>query len=340
MLKVDVSILYEFITGIFVKAGVKEEEAAIIADSLIQADQRGVHSHGIVCVTRYINLIRNGYMKPVMDYEVKRDQGAVCVWDGKRSNGQILGYHAMKKAIEKAKQYGIGAVGVKNANHFGAGAYYARLAEREGMIGMALSTGDPTMAPWGGAEKAIGNNPIAIAVPAKEENGPLLDMAQSVVANGRIANMMKQGIQEIPEGWALDKDGMPTTKMADFYSVMPTGAYKGFGTSFMIDVLSGLLFGGGTGFRARDDADGASLMMMAWNIEAFRDFHEFTEAVDERIKELKAVRKAKNVEAILMPGEKEAISYAASAHYVEILPEIMEEVNKLAESLGMDKWNA
>lgn len=337
MLKVDVSILYEFMTAIFVKAGVKEEEAAIIADSLVQADQRGVHSHGIVCATRYVGLIRSGYMRPVMEYSVEKDHGAVEVWNGKRSNGQILGYHAMKKAIEKAKEYGIGVVGVRSANHFGAGAYYAQLAEREGMIGIALSTGDPTMAPWGGAEKAIGNNPIAIAVPAKEENALLLDMAQSVVANGRIANMMKQGIQEIPEGWALDKEGMPTTRMEDFYSVMPTGAYKGFGTSLMIDVLSGLLFGGGTGFNARDDADGASMLMMAWNVEMFRDQDAFTEAVDNRIRELKAVRKARNVEAILMPGEKEAQQYAASARFVEILPEIMEEVNDLAVSMGLER---
>ena len=336
MRQLDVSKLKALVTAIFEKVGVCPEQAQIIAQTLLEAEQRGVHSHGVVCVTRYVDLIQKGFMKANMEHEVLRSAPAVEVWDGKRSNGQVLGYYAMKRAMEKAKSCGVGMVGVKSTNHFGAGAYYAQMAQKEGMIGIALSTGSPTMAPWGGAEKAIGNNPLAIAVPTREEIPPVLDMAQSVVANGKITNMMKQGIKEIPEGWALDKEGMPTTKMEDFYSVTPLGAYKGFGMSFMVDVLSGLLIGGGVGFEAGDFKDGPGIMMMALDVAAFRDPQMFLTDVDHRIQELKSVRKAKNSSGIMMPGEPEARSFAESAQKVSVLPEIMDSLNDLARQLGRE----
>ena len=121
----------------------------------------------------------------------------------------------MEEAIKKAKEHGIGVVCVKGANHFGALAYYAQMAQKAGMIGTALGTGDSTMAPWGGCEKVIGNNPVSVAAPARNEVSPVLDMAMTVVANGKVSNMKRQGATEIPEGWGLDRDGLPTTSMKD-----------------------------------------------------------------------------------------------------------------------------
>ena len=328
--------LYDFSMQVLAKVGVKEDEAKIITESLIEADQRGVHSHGVVCLSRYVGLIRKGFMKPNMEYDVTRSLGAVEVWDGKRSSGQVLGHYAMKRAIELAKANGIGAVAVSSGNHFGAGAYYAELAKKEGMLGIAMSTGSPTMAPWGGAEKAIGNNPVAVAVPTGGETPVLLDMAQSVVAAGKVTNLAKQGADTVPAGWVLDKNGMPTTKMEEYYSVTPLGEYKGFGMSLIVDVLSGILFGGETGARALDNQGGPSFLMTAFNIEAFRDREDFLTDMDARIEELKSVRKATNSMGVMMPGEIEEKKRLASLEEADVLPEVLEEMNALAEELGVE----
>ena len=165
------------------RANVPPEEAEIIAESLVEADQRGVYTHGCVCLPRYIGLMNGGHMRAAAEYRVLRQTDAIAVWDGMRSSGQVLGNWAMKEAMRHARTHGIGAVAVKGSNHFGAGAYYAQLAQKEGMIGIAMSTGSSTMAPWGGADRLIGNNPVAVAVPAEKHVPVVLDMAQSVVSS-------------------------------------------------------------------------------------------------------------------------------------------------------------
>ncbi|MDD5973248.1 MAG: Ldh family oxidoreductase, partial [Spirochaetales bacterium] len=196
MVNINVQEAKDKITKIFMNVGVNKDEATIIAQMLVEADQRGVHSHGILCTARYVKLIREGKMRPNMNINVLKDNGVVAVWDGNHSSGQILGYRSMEEAIKKAKEHGIGVVCVKGANHFGALAYYAQMAQRAGMIGTALGTGDSTMAPWGGCEKVIGNNPISVAAPARNEVSPVLDMAMTVVANGKVSNMKRQGATE------------------------------------------------------------------------------------------------------------------------------------------------
>ena len=334
MTAVNVRQLQKFSAALLRRAGVSEPEAQTIAESLIEADRRGVSSHGVVCLSRYIRLMQKGKMRTNMEYEVVRSMGATEVWDGKRSNGQVLGSAAMRRAVELAKTHGIGAVAVRHGSHFGAGAYYADLARKEGMIGIALSTGSPTMAPWGGAEKAIGNNPLAVSVPTRGQTPLLLDMAQSVVAAGKVTNRIKQGAAEVPAGWILDKDGVETTRTEEYCSVMPLGGYKGFGMSLMIDVLSGILFGGETGARAYDDAEGPSYLMLAFQIEAFREREAFLDDMEARIAELKAVRPAKGSAGVQLPGEASGRRFLASQENVEILPEVLAELDELAEELG------
>lgn len=336
MVKVSVKAMHKLLVDMFEKAQVPAEQAVIFADMLVSAEQRGVHSHGITCATRYIKDMDKGLMKRTTTWKVERSFGATQVWDGERGSGQVLGYYGMKEAMELAKKFGVGVVAVKKANHFGAAAYYAQMAQKAGMIGVAIATGDSTMAPWGGADKAIGNNPLAVAVPTRHEVAPVLDMAQSVVANGKVTNLRKQGYTTIPAGWALDKNGVPTTKMADFGSIMPMCGYKGWGTAFIIDVMAGVLFGGGTGDRAKDFIDGPGLLMMAWNIEAFNDKDKFLDDMDARIKELKSVRLATGSKGIMVPGEPEARSEAANKERMDVIEEILDEVDALAEKLGLE----
>lgn len=338
MVNINVQEAKDKITKIFMNVGVNKDEATIIAQMLVEADQRGVHSHGILCTARYVKLIREGKMRPNMNINVLKDNGVVAVWDGNHSSGQILGYRSMEEAIKKAKEHGIGVVCVKGANHFGALAYYAQMAQRAGMIGTALGTGDSTMAPWGGCEKVIGNNPISVAAPARNEVSPVLDMAMTVVANGKVSNMKRQGATEIPEGWGLDREGVPTTSMKDYYTIPPMAGYKGWGMAVMVDILAGVLFGGGTGDRAKDSADGPSIMMIAMDISAFNDEEKYFSDVDARINELKSSKKAKYSNGILMPGEIEANKFAASekSGIVEVLPENLDMVNDIAKEMAIE----
>ncbi|QNM04862.1 Ldh family oxidoreductase [Qiania dongpingensis] len=333
-MRIKVAELKEFCLDILTETGMPEDEAKILTETLLEADQRGVKSHGVMSLKRYVNLMQTGVMPKKLDYKVEVDNPVIAVWDGNRCCGQVLGHTAMKAAIEKAKTYGIGFVGVKNSNHFGAGAYYAQLAEKEGMIGISASTGDPTMAPWGGAEKMIGNNPLAISVPTKNVPPITLDMAQSVVAFGKIANMKRQGCKEVPAGWALDAEGMPTTDIEKVYSVMPLGGYKGFGLSLMVDVISGLLIGGGTGVRANPDQMGPAHTFIAIDTKAFGDTEQFLNRVDARVAEFKSCKKSANSTGIFMPGEIEEKCYAESQEAADIIPEIVDDLNALAEEMG------
>ena len=338
MVKISIKEAKERIVEIFMKAGMNEDEAAIMAQMLVEADQRGVNSHGILCTARYVRLIREGKMRPNMEKKVLRDNGVVAVWDGNRSSGQLLGYRGMEEAIAKAKKNGVGIVCIKGTNHFGALAYYSQMAQKEGLIGITLGTGDSTMAPFGGCEKVIGNNPIAVAAPADKQVSPVLDMAMTVVANGKLTNMRRQGIEEIPEGWGLDRDGLPTTKMSEYYTVPPLAGYKGWGMAVMVDILTGILFGGGTGDRAKDVSEGPSLFIMALDIDAFNDKAKYLEDIDSRISELKSSKPAKNnTHGILMPGEIEAGRFEASEQsgYVDVLPENLKMVNDLAAEMGI-----
>ena len=338
MVKIRKDEAKERMAEIFSKVGMNGPEAEVMADMLIEADQRGVNSHGILSTKRYVDLIRDGKMKPNADYKVLRDNGTVAVWDGNRSSGQMLGYLGMKDAIAKARKSGVGIVCIKETNHFGALAYYSQMAQREGMIGIVMGTGDSTMAPYGGCEKVIGNNPVAVAAPAGEQVQPVLDMAMTVVANGKLSNMRRQGITEVPAGWGLDRDGLPTTRMSECFTIAPMAGYKGWGMAVMVDILAGVLFGGGTGDRAKAEFDGPSLFISALDINAFNDPGKYYKDVDARIAELKGSKPAKGSKGILMPGEIEAVRYEASeaSGLVDVLEENLKMLNDVATEMGLE----
>ena len=310
------------------KAQVPAEEAEIIAVSLLEADMRGVYTHGSVCLKRYIDLMDSGKMLRSETHRVIKSSTVIEVWDGMRSSGQVLGSRAMNRAVEMAQE-GIGIVAVRSSNHFGAGAYYAQIAQKQGMIGIAMSTGASTMAPYGGSERLIGNNPVAVSVPCPGKPAITLDMAQSVVAFGKITNLLKQGAQTVPDGWALDAKGIPTTDIGKVNTVRPMAEYKGFGAALIVDILSGILFGGATGNRAADAADGPSCLFMAVNPGFFGDVNVFYETLSSRIDELKRSKLASGSCGIFIPGEKSESSMRAARETVWMMPEILDDLRSL-----------
>jgi LDH2 family malate/lactate/ureidoglycolate dehydrogenase len=305
--------LREFATQVFMKHGLPRDEAYIVADHLVEADLRGVYSHGVIRIEPYTARFKAGAMNPRPNMQIVRETPGTALLDGDDGTGQIVGVRAMEIAIKKAMEVGVGYVGVRHSNHFGTCAYYAQMAAANDMIGIAATPGGTNiMAPWGGITPLLGNNPFAVAIPAGKEHPIVLDMAQSVVARGKIAHAVKTG-SPIPPTWALNRFGEPTTDAKEGYAglVQPVGGYKGYGMSFVIMALGSILNGGcfGTGMPVFDDGIKPNLnvghICQAIDIRVFMDPAEFKGKMDEAIRDMHGAELARGVERIYVPGEME-----------------------------------
>ena len=305
--------LKEFCKRILQKVGLPEPDAELTADNLLFANLRGTDTHGVSRLGVYIQLIEGKVVNTRPDLKIIKDNGATLLVDADNALGQVSGGFAMKSAIERAKKSGISWVGVRNSGHLGALAYWAMMALPHDMIGICTTNTPPLLAPWGGKEPGVGNNPFAIAVPTGSEKPLVLDMALSVVARGNLFLAAKEG-KKIPEGWAIDKNGMPTqdpNKALDG-SVLPVGAYKGAGIAVMIDVLCGVLtgaaFGRDTGSIVPPDLSrplGLGHAMVAISINGFIPFDDFTSRIGLYIEQLKQSPLADGFDEISVPNEKE-----------------------------------
>lgn len=323
--------------------GVPPQDAELIADALVFADLRGVGSHGIVRLASYIKRVRLGLMNPAASPSIVHSTASTALVDGSNGFGQVVAMKAMNLAIEMAGATGAGLVGVRNSNHFGTAAYYVMAAVNAGMIGMVLSNAAPAMAPWGGAVAMLGTNPLAVGIPAGEELPILLDMATSAVARGKIRLAAKKG-ERIPEGWALNGRGEPTTipQEALAGTLLPASGPKGYGLALVIDVLSGLLTGSGFGRRVKplEDLSGpirAGHLLAAVNVEAFTSLPSFKSNVDAFIREIRKAPKAAGVERIYLPGEIEFETGTRLQKEGMTLPEkVAADLRALAAELGVD----
>lgn len=303
--------LREFCTGVLQKLGVSPEEAAITADTLVTANLRGVDTHGVMRLTYYSAKLRSGVIKPRVDLTPVKESIATALLDGHDGIGQVISYRAMQIAIRKAKEAGIAYVAVRNSNHLGACAYYSMMALPQDMIGFVFTNASPRLAPTGGVERLFGNNPWSIAVPAGKGLPIVLDMANSVVAAGKIRVLQKEG-KPIPEGWALDAEGVPTTDPEKALKgiLLAVGGYKGYGITLMVDLLTGVLANSAYGPRvkgmeAENEVAHVAHSFMAVNVSAFDEVATFKARVDSYIDEIKGSRKAKGTDTIYLPGELE-----------------------------------
>jgi len=309
--------LMEFCVQTLQKAGLPQEDAWTVADSLIAANLRGVDSHGVLRLPSYIRRLLDGGANPKPQIQVIRRGASFVRLDGDRGMGQVVGKYAMKETLELASQTGIGVATVCNSDHFGAAAYYAMMALKQDMIGLAITNAAPIMCVWGGKGRFIGNNPIAIAVPAGKEFPIVLDMAVSNVAGGKVRIAEKKGIK-IPLDWIVDEEGNPTDDPNAFGgktggSLLPLG-YKGYGLGVMGEILSGILSGG----RILDEMPlwlvdtsltvGIGHFMLAIHVDAFIPIQEFKNRADHLVQRIHSAPRAKGVERIYLPGEIEHLS--------------------------------
>jgi LDH2 family malate/lactate/ureidoglycolate dehydrogenase len=315
-LRIPAPGLKEFTVDILREADVPDDGAEITADCLIEADLRGVYSHGVMRLPVYVRHLRKtgpGGMTAKPEISVVKEGEAYALIDGGNGLGPVVSARAMQMAIDKARTTAIAGVGVRKSNHNGAEAYYAMMALEHEMIGFCVTVGGKNIiAPWGGLDALLGNNPFAFAIPSGTEWPVVLDMACSVVARGWIMLAMKNN-WEIPDGWAVNREGEPTTNAEEAYEglVLPTGGYKGYALALMGCILGGVLTGASIGSEVTDlgqdfdrDQD-VGHFVGALSIEKFIPIQTFKERMDQLIKELKSSRRMKGVEKIYLPGEKE-----------------------------------
>jgi len=309
--RISADRLTEFTAVALTAVGVPASDAQVVANSLVRADLWGHQSHGVMPLGWYVERIRAGVMRAVTRPELVVDGGAVAAMDGRDGVGQVLAAQAAREAIRRSKVHGISAVAVRNSNHFGMAAYFTRMAPPEGCVALLTTNASPAMAPWGGCKKTVGNNPWSVAAPAGRYQPMVLDIANTVVARGKIYLARQKGLS-IPVGWAINTAGEPTTDPVEALAgiILPMGEHKGYGISVMLDVLSGVLTGSafGTGVHGpyqTEHPGGCGHLMICLNIDAFLPLSEFNARMEKLISEIKSVPLVKGVKEVFYPGEIE-----------------------------------
>ena len=335
--------LKRFAASAFTAVGVPEQDAVLVADTLVAADLRGHQSHGVLRLPWYVNRVRSGVMRPVTQPRVVTDAGAIAVIDGQDGVGQVIAAHAMKEALARAKAYGVGVVAVRNSNHFGAASYYTLMAPAQGCVGMITSNASPAMAPWGGKRAVVGNNPWSIAAPSGRRAPVMMDLANTVVARGKIYLARQEG-RPIPLGWAIDRDGRPTTDPAAALAglILPVGGHKGYAISFMMDILSGVLTGSEFGANVHgpyqaEKRSGCGHLAIALDITRFMPLPEFEARMETLITRVKEVPLAEGFDEVFYPGEMEARSEEQQERDGIPLPDqTLDDLRALAAELGIN----
>lgn len=305
--------LQAFTKDVFTKLGMPPADAQVEAEVLVWANLRGVDSHGVLRIPSYMRAVESGGMNPNPEIRVTKETAATLLIDCDRAFGPVVTVWAMERVIDKARQAGIGWAILRETSHQGAMGYYPLLAVEQEMAGIALVCSPPNTAPYGARVPGVHNAPIAIGVPAKRHRPLLLDMATSVAAGGKVMLARDKGIP-MPEGWALDKEGRPTTDPNLVGALLPTGAYKGSGLAIMFESLSGIMVGNpllSPVLSGRERPVGQNSILAAIDIGVFTDVEQYKATVDEMIDGLKALPPAEGFDEVLVPGEPEDRTYEA-----------------------------
>lgn len=334
--------LCEFVAQLFAAVGVPGAAAATVARGLVEADLEGLPSHGVMLVDMYIERLQKGSVSLHESASVVSERQGAVVLDAGHALGQLTGTQAMTLAIDKARQFSAGIVSVRHGFHFGTAGRYALQAAEAGCIGITMCNTRPLMPAPGGAERVVGNNPIAIALPTAGTIPIVLDMATSEAAMGKI-RMAEKAKAAIPPTWAVTAKGEPTTNASEAIAgmLLPSGGAKGFGLSFMIDLLCGLLSQGATGAQVRPLYGDfgvpydCSHLFIAIDVAHFCDadwFRQQTAAAAERIRN---GQRAPGVEQLFTPGEPEWRRRERADGHVQLDPAVIAMLTRFADELGV-----
>ncbi|MCF3933781.1 Ldh family oxidoreductase [Acuticoccus sp. M5D2P5] len=343
-----VETLRAFSNGVFTAAGLSTEDAATVTDCLIHADLRGHASHGLTRIPIYAERLHRGVVNARPEVKITRTAPSFLAVDGDNGPGPVVSLKAMDAAIATAKTQGVAAASIRASNHNGPGSYYVERAVAADCIAIAMTNAPPSMAVFGGRDPVIGTNPITFGTPVMGDSPVLLDMATSVVARGKIVEAAKRG-ETIPEGWALDRDGRPTTDgvAAEKGVVLPMSGPKGSALAIMVEVLAGVLaggrFAGSMGNLYKDfelTQDNGHFFLV---IDAARGAAgaAHAERVAALVGELKASALASGHEAVLMPGEIETMRAARGGEAGIGLPaNVVADLDAIAKTVGAPALDA
>ena len=355
--RVPVKKLVDFMETALEAMGVPAEDARIIADVLITADLWGITSHGVAHLKMYHERMKAGLQLPVTRWSIVKDTPTTAVVDGGNGMGMVVGHHAMKVAIQKARQYGLGAVAVRNSSHYGVAGYYSLLAAKDGMVGISMTNAHPSIAPTFGVTPLMGTNPIAVAVPTDEAFPFIYDGATAVVTRGKIEVAARAG-KPIPEGWVINHEGTPVTDTStlieqmnkDKAALMPIGGmgelmggHKGYGLATMVEIFSAAFQNGAYLSMLHDtDHDGNIQFLrighffQAINVEHFIPLEDFKRITGDMMRELRDSHKAQDQSRIYTAGEKEYFNTLQNqAEGIEIAPGVQKALNKLVQELSL-----
>ena len=347
--------LYQFTLEMLIKIGCPEDQAKIGTEVLLSADLRGVDSHGVARLSGYVRLWEKGRINSTPNIRVVHETPSTAVVDGDGGLGLVVAPFAMKVAIEKAKIAGTGWVAVKNSNHYGIAGFHAMMALEHDMIGISLTNASPLVAPTFSKERLLGTNPIAVAIPAKDQPPFVADMATTTAANGKLEILQRKN-QDTPTGWVQDKDGQETTSangVKDGGALLPLGgdrehgSHKGYALGAIVDIFSAVLSGANYGpwvppFVAFLEPDpnpvgaGIGHFFGAMRVDAFRPADEFKAHMDNWISRFRAAKPTPGNEKVLIPGDPEReLEAIRRVEGIPLLEPVVKDLTALGEIFGV-----
>ena len=358
---VDWKTVTNFVIDSFVGYGIPREDAEICTDVLLESDKRGIESHGVNRFKPiYLDRIKDGIQNPVTNFEVIKETPTTAVVDGHDGMGQVIGYKSMRMAIDKAKEYGMGMVVVRNSCHYGIAGYYSSMACKEGCIGMTGTNARPSVAPTFGVEGMFGTNPLTIGIPTDEEFDFLIDCASSITQNGKIEYYERIG-EDVHPGTIIGLDGQPiegdagqalrmirngTAALTTLGGIGEAlGGYKGYGYAMVVELLSAVLQDGNYG-KALDgkDADGNKVPYHLGHFFIAIDTNHFLgedvcrKKAGEILRAVRNSKKAPGCERIYTAGEKEHDIRLARHDGVPINESVQKEFNAVRDELGLTQY--
>jgi LDH2 family malate/lactate/ureidoglycolate dehydrogenase len=351
------SKLRSFTEQVFLKMGCPSQDAKLAADVLLRSDLRGIDSHGVARLVGYVRLWEKKRINATPNVRVVHETATTATVDGDAGLGLVVAPFAMKVAIEKAQTYGSGWVSVKNSNHFGIAGYHSLLATEHDMIGISMTNASPLVAPTYSNERLLGTNPMCYAFPAGKYPPVVVDMATSAAANGKL-EIAQRAEKAIPEGWAQDKDGQPSTdpnQLKAGGSLLPLGgdkdhgSHKGYGLGATVDILSAVLSGANYGpwvppFVAFLDppadpvGEGVGHFFGAMRIDGFRPATDFKHHLDNWIETFRNSKPVDPRQRVIIPGEPEtAFEQERKLNGIPLIDAVVNDLNTLAEKLGVEQ---
>ena len=326
------------VKGIYLVSGFSEYESETVAKVITHSDFTGVYSHGLSRLTRYLRQIKQGVLNPKPDFKNVVDNDTVLVYDADNGSGIVNVNRAYDDALERAKKYGMAYATGRHSSNIGCGSYYGWRAAKDNMILLGGCNTYAFAAPYGGADKLLGTNPIIFAAPSNEEWPVVLDISTTIVASGKIQAAEREGRKINPE-WAKDYEGNPTDNPADAYSLNPIAAHKGYGLAVMVDILSTVLskaaYGTDIGLYSKLEMENTGFFILLIDPSRFMPIDEFKANMDRYIRMMKDSRKAPGVEEIFLPGEIEFKKFEENRKTgMSFSPALEKELTELAIGLG------